>query len=307
MSKYSMVDFYVESRDGITEATALQITDVLTRAFDQMKDFGVTMTERKIDGLNGETLQRWVNRLKKDRKPATVNNYICILNPFLRWAHTMTYGKGIRYIDEDISGVIKTMKLPSPDSIPEEERPKDKYYTEDEINELLQIPRNDTVLKKRDRAIIALFLASGLRVSELCSLTIGSIYDREHGTVYVRRKGGAWKTTEVAEFAYAYIDTYIRTRPDAHDHSAPLFVTVQGLPCNRKQIYKSLSTKQRKLDIATGAHAMRHTFISEVEKLGGSAVARDLANHKSLVVTNRYDHSTAEQRRDTVNALKWGK
>ena len=55
-----------------------------------------------------------------------------------------------------------------------------------------------------------------------------------------------------------------------------------------------------------GCHAFRHTFVSAVEKKGGSAVARDLANHKSLVITNRYDHSTAGQRRQAVDALNYG-
>ena len=158
--------------------------------------------------------------------------------------------------------------------------------------------------KVRDRAIIALFLASGIRVSELCSLTIGSILDRPRGTIYLRRKGGAWKETEVADFAYAYIDKYLATR-DLSDHSAPLFITRDGLPCNRTQVYKSLSHVQKRLDVATGPHALRHTFVSAVEKTGGGAVARDLANHKTLAITNRYDHSNHEQRSAAVNALPW--
>lgn len=308
MNKYTMIDFYVESRGSdVSDSTANLMLDVLPRIFDQMKQFGVELHDREIRGLNGEVLQRWLNWFRKNHKPATINNYICLLNPFLRWASTMTYGDGIPYIASDLSHVIHPVKMPSYDSIPEDERPKDKYYTLEQVEQLLAVPAVDSDLHKRDRAIVAMFLATGLRVSELCSLTIGSLLDREHGTLYVKRKGGAWKTTEVAEFAYEYVETYLATRNDTDDHSRPLFTTINGDPCNRKQIYKSLAKKQKNIDVATGPHALRHTFVSAAEKTGGGAVARDLANHKSIAITNRYDHSTAQQRKDAVNALPWAK
>ena len=305
MCMYPMIDFYCESIAGdALESTVAHHMDMLERIFRQMEEFGVTMEEEAIPGLSGASLQRWLNRLKQDRKPATVNTYVVTLNPFLRWAHSI-YPDTIA----DFSGVLHCMRLPDPDKLPVEERPKDKYYTDEDIRRLLAIPKRDSDQKKRDRAIIALFLASGLRVSELCSLNIGDIDGHERGSVYVRRKGGAWKDVNVADFAYKYIETYLRTRKDRKDKDAPLFLTSHGCRCTGPQVYGVMKTKQDKAGIsderARGCHVYRHTFISEVEKIGGGAVARDLANHKSLVITNRYDHSTAEQRRSAVNALKW--
>lgn len=303
MSKYAMIDFYVESRDDLLPSSAERAADVLTRIFDTLTtEYGVQMSDRLIDGLNGEVLQRWLIAFKKTHAPATVNLNVCMLNPFLKWAHTMTWGDDVRYLKADLSGVIRTMKLPDPDKIPEWERPKSKYYNNEEIEAIMQVKGSHN--KVRDRAVIALFLASGIRVSELCSLTIGSVVDRPHGTLYLRRKGGAWKETEVADYAYGYIDAYLATR-DCSDHSAPLFVTREGLPCNPNQVYKALAHVQKKLDVATGPHALRHTFVSAAEKVGGGAVARDLANHKSMSVTNRYDHSNREERLAAVNALPW--
>lgn len=303
MCMYPMIDFYVESCN-IADSSASHNTDVLQRVFQQMENFGVRMNEESIDGLTGAALQRWFNVFKRDRKPSTVNNYVVTLNPFLRWAHTI-------YPDiPDVSNVLRTMRLPRYDQLPEEERPKEKYYSNDQIAELLKIPKRDSPLKKRDRAIMALYLASGLRASELCQLKIGSLTDHGHGYVYVRRKGGAWKTTEVAEFAYPYIETYLETRKDRDDPNAHLFVTTHGDICNPVQLYKSMRTKQSKVtgaeNLQKGSHAFRHTFASSVEKIGGGAVTRDLLNHKSLTITNRYDHSNAEQRRAAVDALRYG-
>lgn len=300
MCMYPMIDFYVESQ-SISESSALHHVDVLQRVFRQMENFGVKLEEESIDGLTGAALQRWFNAFKKDKKPSTINNYVVTLNPFLRWAHT------IYPAIPDVSNILRTQRMPSYEQIPDDEKPKDKYYSDEEIAELLATPKHDTPLKKRDRAIIATFIGTGLRVSELCQLTVGSVRNYQRGYVRVRRKGGAIKDVDVADFVYKYIDTYLATRVGVKD-SDPLFVTIQGRPCNRNQIYDSMRTRQKHIgtDKAGGCHVFRHSFVSAVEKIGGGAVARDLANHRSLVVTNRYDHSTAEQRHEAVNALQWG-
>lgn len=304
MCMYPMIDFYCESITA-SETTVTHHAGTLSHIFTQLADFGVTLHEESIDGISGASLQRWLNAFRKTHKPATVNNYVVTLNPFLRWAHTI-YPDAIA----DFSNVLRTMRLPSYDQLPDEEKPKEKYYSDEQVAQLLAVPKpsKDSSLKKRDRAIIATFLASGLRVSELCQLTIGSVLDYRHGYVHVRRKGGVYKDVDMAEFAYEYIETYLATREDRDDHSRPLFVTIHGEPVNRNQIYQSLRTKQRKMEgMAFGSHALRHKFISDVEKVGGAAVARDLANHKSMTITNRYDHSTADQRHSAVNALRYGR
>ena len=306
MCMYPMIDFYCESIDA-AELTVAHYEETLERIFKQLEEFGVKLQTEAIVGISGAVLQRWLNATKKGRKPATVNNYIVTLNPFLRWAHKI-YPSGVG----DFGNILKTIKLPTYEQLSEDERPKEKYYSDEQIEELLRIPKpyEDSPLKKRDRAIIALFLASGLRVSELCQLKIGSLTDHGHGYVFVKRKGGAWKTTEVAEFAYPYIETYLETRKDRDNPSAPLFMTINGTPCNRQQLYYCLRNRQKKVtggdEMQFGCHTFRHTFVSSVEKIGGGAVARDLANHKSLTITNRYDHSTAGQRRSAVDALNYG-
>ena len=202
MCMYPMIDFYVESCN-IAETSVMHHIDILQRVFRQMEPYGVILKDESIVGLNGAALQRWFNAFRKDKKPSTVNNYVVTINPFLRWAHTI-------YPEiPDVSNVLHTVRLPSYEQIPDEEKPKDKYYTDAEIAKLLEIPKRDSDLKKRDRAIIAMFIGTGLRASELCQLTVGSIRNYTHGYVRVRRKGGAIKDVDVAEFVYGYIDTYL--------------------------------------------------------------------------------------------------
>ena len=300
MSK--MIDLYVESRD-VSENHKVNLNRVLTNIFRNLEDnYDVKVEDYRIENLDGTTLQIWFNAEKKRLKPGSLNNEIVILNPFLRWACTMTKN-GVPYLDDDKApNVLHTVKLPDADELPEWERPKDKYLDHDSARQLLNDSSRNCL---RNNAIVALFLYSGLRVSELCSLTLGSVLDRKHNEIYVKRKGGKWCTAYLAEDAYPYLEAYLSTRKDVDDHSRPLFLTEDGNPCNRIQIYKMVSAKQKKLGVATGPHALRHTFVSEVEKCGGASVARDLANHKSLVITNRYDHTTPEQRKNAVNNLHW--
>ena len=119
-----------------------------------------------------------------------------------------------------------------------------------------------------------------------------------------RRKGGAFATAVIGQDAYPLIEAYLRTRK-IPDDAEPLFITTHGKPCSRNQVYKALRFKQKEIDVATGPHALRHTAISEVANTAGAAVARDFANHKSFTVTNRYSHTTEEQRLGAANGLRW--
>lgn len=297
----AVIKFYTESAVSsrrILETTAPQIEEKLNRVFDTLTaEYGVVMTDSAITGLSPVILQRWFNAAAQNWKPATANNYVCLLNPFLRWAFSM------EIMEKDLSQVLHSAKLPSPDELPEDQRPKDKYYDHEQVYALLNEVGGRNL--KRDRAIMALILYGGFRVSEVCGLTIGQVMDVQHGSVRLRRKGGAWKDAPIAEDVYPFLEAYLKTRSDTANRNAPLFVTTHGQPCTRQQLYKAISGKQKVLNLATGPHALRHTAISEVSNRFGAAVARDFANHKSFTVTNRYAHTSARQRQDAVNGLDW--
>lgn len=301
-----MISFYVKSGVAgrrILATTAPQIVEKLERIFSVLeKNYGVRMEDEKITGLDSMTLQTWFNEVSASWKPATINNYVCILNCFLRWAHEMANGDA-RYLDYDLSRILKTVRIPDVEDLPDAERPLDKYYTHEQAHELLY--GNHGRNQVRDRAIMALILYSGLRVSEVCSLTIEQFRNSSDGKIRLKRKGGAWSTAVIGEEAYGLIEKYLETRKDAQNGSSPLFITTHGKPCSREQIYKALAPKQKQVGVATGPHALRHTAVSEVSNRYGAAIARDFANHKNMKITNRYAHTTESQRRDAANGLHW--
>ena len=257
---HEIVRFYIESSQHKSAVTNSHAAEVITRILTEIcQTYDVVVSDSGITGLTPVTLQRWYNAAAQTRKVSTMNNYVCMLNPFLRWAFEM------ELIDKDYSGKLKTHRVPSPESLPPDQRPKDKYLTHEEAFALLHCTGRNA---KRDRAIIALFLYSGLRVSELCSLNLADVLDQPQGTLIVKRKGGQWKTVDVSPAFYPVLAEYLSTRGDISDHSQPLFLTTHGERVNRYQVHKFLARKQQKLGVATGPHALRHTFLSETEKIG---------------------------------------
>lgn len=216
--RYEMIDFYIASRKmSVCENTNETCLERLNTVFDDLtSNYNIIMKECMIVGLTGHVLQKWFNHFMDGRKPSTINNYVSFLNPFLRWAYN------IGYIPDDISHILRTVKVPSVETLPEWERPKDKYLTHEDVTKLLHADfggRN----AKRDRAIVAMFLYSGIRVSELCSLTLGSVMKYPVGQVYCKRKGGKWSFVEVGMDFYDYLNDYLENRSDIEDMDAPLF------------------------------------------------------------------------------------
>lgn len=298
--KYKIVERYVRNeRTDKSENTNAQSLEQISRILSQLEEYGVKVHDDSIEGLSGLILSDWKGRIASTHKPATTNAYICVMRPFLRWL----YNVGLT--EKDFSNALKTVRLPSIDKIPEEERPVDKYLTHEQAKELLNSSAGYN--KERDRAIIALILYTGLRTQELCSLNVGNFIGSKavHGEITVKRKGGSYKKVPVPEAFYPYLEAYLKTRKDAKEDE-PLFVTTKGQRCSRTQVWKALTKKQKSVGgIATGGHALRHTFVSEAMRVGGAAAARDLANHATLSITNRYSHTTESQRRSVVNAIAW--
>lgn len=300
---YPITSQYVLIRHvQVSDATARQSGDKIDRILrDLSENFGVSIHDfcgdRCIEGLTPDVLNRWYISFAQGRKMSTVNCYVCMLNGFLEWAQKSGYLESSR----QLKGILKAGRIPSIKSLPKSQRPKDKYASHEQIQQLLNYEGRNNL---RDRAIIMLILSSGLRIEELCSLTVGDIRNSPVGEVEVKRKGGEYETVYISPAFYDYLSPYLETRGPLEDED-PLFMTTHGNPISPKQVYKALSKKQKDLDMATGPHALRHTFISETEKIGGVGVARDLANHKSIRVTNRYDHTNEQQRKTTVGQLNW--
>ena len=303
--RYFLVDFFIESKHGVSKKTQVTIYRVCNKFLEDLeKKHGVHVRKGKIDDIDGTKVQLLWNEMTKTLNVSTLNLYCIYINQFFKWAYKISAMK------EDLSGIVVRQRAPKEESIPEEERVPNTY-TKEQIKALFDcIEQSGSPTWLRDRAIVAIILYSGLRQEELCSLKIKSIQIHGRGKIYCLRKGGIWKDVAVSEQFYKYLNPYLESRGEYKPEDA-LFASVSRTntdPCHHMrtpEVYLAIAEYQKEANLPTGTHILRHVFVSAVEKLGGAAVARDCANHKDIRTTNRYDHTTEEERKVAVDSLDY--
>lgn len=167
-----------------------------------------------------------------------------------------------------------------------------EVLTHAEIERLIQAPDLNTFTGVRDRAIIEVLYASGLRVSELCTLTL---YDIDASSVKVMGKGRIERLVPIGSAALAAVDRYLTLYRDRFesDRNAALFLTQRGNPLDRTAVWKLIKSYAKKAGIlkSISPHTLRHSFATHL--LDGGAdlrVIQEMLGHASIASTDRYTH-----------------
>lgn len=176
-----------------------------------------------------------------------------------------------------------------------------------EVEALLAAPQDDENETVRDRAMLLLLYASGLRVSELCALPMGAIDERQ-GVVRVKGKGGKERLVPVSGRAIESVRGYIdvaRARLLDGRSSKDLFVTRRGSRMTRQNFWARLQHWARVAGIARtfSPHTLRHSFATHL--LAGGAdlrVVQVMLGHSQLATTEIYTHVGREHARKTYDA-----
>jgi len=158
-----------------------------------------------------------------------------------------------------------------------------------EVNALLAAPDLEADAGVRDRAILAVMYASGLRVSEVCGLNIHSIDD---SMLRVKGKGGKERVVPVAKVAVDAVDAYlVQVRKEGKGDA--LFVTEKGKRIDRNFVWKRVKLYARKAGIVKNIspHTLRHSFATHLLENGADLrVIQEMLGHASIATTDRYTH-----------------
>jgi integrase/recombinase XerD len=166
----------------------------------------------------------------------------------------------------------------------------------DEIVSILDAPDATTFKGLRDRAMLHVMYAAGLRVSEVVGLKVDNV-DRKKGVVFALGKGGKRRLVPLGEPALRAVDEYLEQRalhPGAVAGAA-LFLSPRGGPLTRQAVWKLLLAYARGLGIGKPAspHKLRHSFATHL--LEGGADLRSvqaLLGHADISTTEIYTHVT---------------
>lgn len=147
----------------------------------------------------------------------------------------------------------------------------------------------------RDQAIVLTLLDTGLRATELCSLTVEDV-DLKTGKVNVRHgvgggaKGGKGRVTYLGKVARKAVWRYLATREDGSDPKAPLFISAGDRPFNRDSLRILIRRLGERAQIThVHPHQFRHTFAITYLRSGGDVFTlQSLLGHGSLDMVRHY-------------------
>ncbi|HVY45891.1 MAG TPA: site-specific tyrosine recombinase XerD [Minicystis sp.] len=169
-----------------------------------------------------------------------------------------------------------------------------KVLGPDEVRTLLDVPPEDTARGLRDRAILHVLYAAGLRVSELVGLKLADV-DRARGVVFAFGKGGKRRVVPLGEPALDAIDAWLAARAASPAAAASplLFPSPRGGRLTRQAVWKMLKAAARAAGITkpSSPHKLRHSFATHL--LEGGADLRSvqaLLGHADISTTEVYTH-----------------
>ena len=180
-----------------------------------------------------------------------------------------------------------------------------KYLNLKEINSIIEAADLSRPTGRRDRAMMELLYASGLRVSELCKVGVGDL-NLELGVLRTTGKGNKQRLVPVGKAAILAVRAYLesgRTALLKGRASRYLFITARGGCLTRQAFWKLLAAHGRNAGIFHGLtpHVLRHSFATHL--LEGGADLRSvqiMLGHADISTTQIYTHVMRSRLRDTV-------
>lgn len=168
------------------------------------------------------------------------------------------------------------------------------FLPKDESKELLDAPLERSEAGLRDRALLELLYATGLRVAECCGLDLDDV-DRRRGAVRVLGKGGKERVVPAGDAALEALDAWLSVRGEG---GGALFTNLRGSRLSTRSVHRIVKRRARAagIDRRVSPHTLRHTFATHM--LGEGADLRliqELLGHSRLSTTQRYTHVSPEQ------------
>jgi integrase/recombinase XerC len=180
-------------------------------------------------------------------------------------------------------------------STPKQEETVPSFLTEEEMAEFLDFPRSGKVLDLRDKAMLELLYASGIRVSELIGLNLEDLNFDER-LIRVKGKGKKERMIPFGKTAEESLQIYISRRMMINkgkiDEEA-LFLNYRGQRLSTRSVERTVSFYiQRSAVIRKiSPHSLRHSFASHLLSRGADLrVIQELLGHESLATTQKYTH-----------------
>lgn len=247
--------------------------------------------ERELDSTREADLLAYNVSRHAGSKATSSNRRLTVFKRYFRWA-----------LREHLTNTDPTLKLLTarqPLRVP-------KTLSEAQVEALLGAPDVDTPLGLRDRTMLELMYASGLRVSELVGLKSVHL-SLSDGALRVTGKGSKERLVPFGDEAHEWLRRYLAEARGAilgQQASDALFVTARGGPMTRQMFWKLVKAHALRADVQVplSPHTLRHAFATHLLNHGADLRAvQMLLGHADISTTTIYTH-VARERLKTLHA-----
>ena len=292
-SKQDLEDFksYIIAEKNFSKHTAkAYCSDILS--------FLVWMDEQSCEDINFSKVREYLHFIQKfNYKKTTIARKIASLRTFYKYLYRE------RKVDSN-----PAMNLPHPT------RPKSlpKFLTPDEVEQILNNTKIETPAGYRNRTILELLWATGMRISELSGLNFGDL-NLEHNEIRVFGKGSKERIILVTDRAKSFLERYIESArdlipkgfpvPDKSEDS-PVFINNTGYRLQTRTVRNVINEVVEKINLPKHVtpHMFRHSFATHLIENGADLrVVQELLGHASISNTQIYTHVSTQHLKDVYN------
>lgn len=240
----------------------------------------------KLKEIDNVVLRGFLARLQeKGNKKSTMARKLAAIRSFFQFCMRK------KWLEDNPAKIVAT---------PKQEKYVPSFLSEDEMAKFLDLPQTHQPLDLRDKAVLELLYATGMRVSELAGLNLDDVNFSER-LIRVRGKGKKERLIPFGKKAEDCLAFYIRARPQIAKgdiEEKTLFLNYRGERLTSRSVerivdkYIRLTALRRKIS----PHSLRHSFASHLLSRGADLrVIQELLGHESLATTQKYTHLDLRQ------------
>ncbi len=292
-SKQDLEDFktYILAEKNFSKHTAkAYCSDILS--------YLVWMDDTSCENVNFSKVREYLHFIQKfNYKKTTIARKIASIRTFYKFLYRE------RKVDSNPAMNLITPKRPK--SLP-------KFLTQQEIELILNNVKIETPAGYRNRAILELLWATGMRVSELSNLNFGDL-NLENNEIRVFGKGAKERIILVSNRAKTYLERYINSarvliakgyKLEDINENSPVFINNTGYRLQTKTIRNVINEIVEKIELPKKVtpHVFRHSFATHLIENGADLrVVQELLGHASISNTQIYTHISMQHMKEVYN------